>query len=459
MEKSKLIHHLKEALQEIPVLDAHTHMDAAHLSARGLDDILLYHMVVSELYSAGCPDGARLGEMPTVEESNTRLERAIPYVRYIQNTSTAWMVRTILKDLYDWAEPITSDNWRKLDGLIRERACKQWAIEILDRAGIRRSVTELWRGRDGSCTDLLQYSLEWAFFSRCQWGEYDTALYELERTWNEQEPEPPLAVSLGARPAAARSIRTLADVGDCLDHYCATTPYDQILNTAQHFSTDIAYRPVSDQEMSRALARRAQAGPLERDVYANYVIEQYIRRLEERPGSLLFQFSLGADPLPFETASRVRQATLRELAELMARHPTVNFQCHIASLHANQTLCTLCRELPNFSLAGYWWHNFFPLFIRQLIETRLDMLPVNKQVGFLSDAYCADWAYGKVVMVRQQLAQVLARKIEQGQYDEKTAVAAARAILFETPQSLCGMRPRSAAGQSEDVIPTKRKLR
>ena len=442
MNTAELANHLEEALREIPMLDAHTHLDAAHLSARGLDDILLYHMVISDLYSAGCPNGARLNEMPSLEESHSRLEQAIPYLPRIQNTSCSWMVRIILKDLYGWTEPVTAANWRKLDGLIRERAGKAWAVQTLDRAGIQRTCTELWRGRNGECEELLQYSLEWAFFSRGQWGEFDTALYELERTWTASAPEPPIPVTLGARPDVPRPIRTLKDVHDCLDHYCAVTPYDRILNTAQHFSTDFDYRQVSDAEMSKALERRAQAGPEERDIYANYIIERYLQRLEQSHEGFIFQFSLGADPLPFETASRIRQTTLRQLGELIARHPKLNFQCHIASLHANQTLCTFCRELPNFSLAAYWWHNFFPMFMRQVMETRLDMLPVNKQIGYLSDAYCADWCYAKATMIRKQLANVLARKIAQGQYDEELALETARQIVFETPQSLCGMKPK-----------------
>jgi len=51
-----------------------------------------------------------------------------------------------------------------------------------------------------------------------------------------------------------------------------------------------------------------------------------------------------------------------------------------------------------------------------VIAERLDMVALNKQIGFFSDAYCVDWTYGKVLLVRKQLAAVLAQKIEQGQY-------------------------------------------
>ena len=93
----------------------------------------------------------------------------------------------ILADLYDWHQPITADNWRRLDDTIRERSRdRPWSYSILDRAGITRSVTEIVRRGDGVDDARFQYALEWGFFTRCQWGEHDTALYELERCWGRQ---------------------------------------------------------------------------------------------------------------------------------------------------------------------------------------------------------------------------------------------------------------------------------
>ena len=47
----------EQALEEIPVLDMHTHLVGGRLAARGLHDVLLYHMMVTELYAAGCASG------------------------------------------------------------------------------------------------------------------------------------------------------------------------------------------------------------------------------------------------------------------------------------------------------------------------------------------------------------------------------------------------------------------
>ncbi len=447
MHELQLVGELAEALTSVPVMDIHTHLVGGKLGARGLHDVLLYHMVISDLYAAGCPSGSRLTQYPgwpTLDEAHGRIVESLPYLPRIRNTSSYWGVRIIVEELYGWTGPITPENWRCLDDRIRERADdRAWHHALLDRLCIRRTGTELARREDGCDDQRLQYALEWAFFTRCQWQEYDTALYELERCWG-RAPESPAPIGSGPRPDTERVIRTLQDLHDAMQHYVAHIPYDQVLATATHLSTDIHYQQVSDAEMAAALARRSVAGPAERDIYASYIHEAFLTALERRSERLVFQFSLGAEPLPFETCSRLSQQTIAQLAQMIGSHPGVQFQCFLASRHANQALCTLARGLPNLSLAGYWWHNFFPAAIEAVMRERLDMLPACKQVGFFSDAYCLEWVYAKLRIVRHLLAQVLAQKVWQGQYTRDDAISVARAILYESPQTLLGMV--SAAG-------------
>ena len=436
---------LEIEMADVPILDVHTHLVGGKLAARGLHDILLYHMVVSDLYAAGCPSGARLTQFPgwpSEAESDARIKEALPYLRHIANTSSFWGVRIILRELYGWTEPIDERNWMRLDGVIRERADdRSWPREVLDRARILRSGTELARRGSGADDDRLQFALEWGFFTRCQWGEYDTALYELERCWGKM-PDSPAPIGGGVRPATDLRIRTIDDVHAAIAHYVSSIPYGQIASTATHLSTDIDYRAVSDDEMAAALSRRDHAGPAERDCYASYVNEAFLTALETHADQIVFQFSFGAEPLPFETASRLSQRTIGQVAEMIGRHPKLRFQCFLACRHANQAMCTLVRELPNLSVAGYWWHNFFPDTIAQVIRERLEMVPANKQVGFFSDAYCVEWSFAKAALVRKIMARVLAERVELGQFDTSTALEFARAIFFDSPQSLLGIVPR-----------------
>ncbi len=443
MQENSLIKTLEEGLSAIPLLDIHTHLDASHLAARGLHDIALYHMVVSDLVTAGCPNRGRLSEEPSEEEATSRLIEAIPYFPHIQNTSIAWGVRVILRDLYGWMEPITLDNWRRLDAIIRERASDaEWPRRILKMAGVQRAGTELWRRHDGRYDDVLRYALEWAFFTRAQWGANDIPLFELENAWNQPGPGAPLPVTMGSgRPMLARVIRTLDDVRAAIAHYVSKIPYGQVLSTAQHISTDIHFRDVTSADMASALTHRDNPSEADRDIYASYINEAFLSELEKHGDEIVYQFSLGAEPLPYETGSKLRQDSIFDVAAIIARHPRLRFQVFLASEHANQAMCTLARELPNLSLAGYWWHNFFPGAMRKVMSERLDMVATNKQIGFFSDAYCVDWTYAKALIVRKQLAEVLAQKVAQEQYSIEDALSVARAILYESPQSLLGFMP------------------
>ncbi len=451
MRLETLTQEVAEGLDSFDWMDPHTHLDAAHLTARGLDDILLYHMAVSDLYAAGCPTGARVAEDRTSAEARRRILESLPYLASVRNTSISWGIRTILADLYGWREPITQDNWERLDHVIAERAHDSgWAREIFRRARIARAGTELWRGRAGQADDLLQYALEWAFFARSQWGQPDIPVYELERAWNDDAPKPPISVTFdrGKAPPLARQIRSVDDVREAVAHYCARIPYRRVLATAQHISTDIDYSQPTDGDMSSALKRRSEAGKRERDIYAGYILNLFLAELERQESGIVFQFSLGAEALPFESGVRLNQDTIGQVGEIVARFPRLRFQCFLASRHGNQSLCTLVRELPNLSLAGYWWHNFFPGAMRQVIEERLDMLPVNRQIAFLSDSYTAEWAYGKKAIVRKLMAEVLASKIALGQYSLEEALGIARSILYESAIGLLGMQPRPSGGLS-----------
>jgi len=427
-----------DQLLPMPLYDIHSHLEGDAPAALGLHDILLYHMVVSDLRCAGCPDAGRIGDRRGTDQVRERLSRALPFVNRIRNTSCSWAIRIILGDLYNWREPLTPDNWRRLDSRINEQSQDPaWHRHVLDRTGAQRLTTELARRGSGTLDSLCDYSLEWAFFARTQQGVNDAPLYELERTWELDAPGAPLEFTQRTlRQEPRRPIRTVDDALSAIEHYVDCIPFDQVVSTAQHFSTDITYRPVRDRQMTQALAHRADATELDRDTYASFILDRFLTALGRRRERIAFILSMGAEALPYETASRFRQESVAEFADLVASHPRVHFIAMNASRHAEQSLCTLSRELPNLTLAGYWWHNFFPESIRQVLSTRLDMLPAGNLVGFFSDAYCVEWLYAKAVMVKTVMADVLAERVERGQYTVDDAVSVAAEILLGTPVRL-----------------------
>ncbi len=426
---------LYEAMRQIPAIDIHTHIHAGHMSARGLHDVLLYHMVVSELYSAGCPDGARLDENIGDEDAAMRIERALPYIPHIQNTSCYWGVRMILKDLYGWDQEITQNNWREIDALIRTyHKDRNWPREVMKRAAIEKTNTELCKRGDGAFDDILFYNLEWAFFTRCQWKQYDTALLELEAAWSEEGVGSPLPVNIDpSKLHFKRRIRNIADVDAALDYYLSKIPFERIHGLPSHYSTDIAYREVGANEMASAIRRRPRAGREERDIYANYIFDRFVQKLSLSGKKAPLPFSVGAEPLQYETGSKLSSDTLFSLADTAAKYPNIDFILFSGCEHQEQAICSLIRETPNLYAAGFWWHSFFPESISRILSRRLDMLPANKWFGFFSDAYCMDWAYAKSLIVRRQFAGEMTRRIETGMYTEEQALNTFKTLVHDTP--------------------------
>ena len=196
--KRKIVNNMLGILEETPKIDIHTHLDPEKLMARGLDDILLYHMVNSELYSAGNPFGERISEDRDEKVVKKRIKAALPYLPEIRNTSLHRVLKLILKDLYDWQEEITETNWQILHGIIKEQyedSAKR-ARSVLNSLNIKKVGTEFARRGDGRGDDIFEYALEWAFFARSQWGQPDSPLFELERAWNADEPQLPVPVTM-----------------------------------------------------------------------------------------------------------------------------------------------------------------------------------------------------------------------------------------------------------------------
>jgi glucuronate isomerase len=64
------------------------------------------------------------------------------------------------------------------------------------------------------------------------------------------------------------------------------------------------------------------------------------------------------------------------------------------------------------------------------------MLPGNKINGFFSDAYCVEWSYAKVRLVRRQIAHVLGDMVEEGYLEEEQAITLAADLLDRNPGCL-----------------------
>ena len=214
MTGTRALESVREGLAEIPLLDVHTHLDAAHLAARGLHDVLLYHMVVSDLAQrrlpqpgapVGGPERGRGAGAPGRGHALTCPTSATPAASGACASSCGTCMALTSRP--------TEDNWRR-DCTTRSASAPATPPGRARSCAAPASgapAPSCWRGHDGSADDVFQYALEWAFFARAPVGrERHRRLRAGARLEPGPGPEPPLPVTIGAtaRPVARRTIRT-----------------------------------------------------------------------------------------------------------------------------------------------------------------------------------------------------------------------------------------------------------
>ncbi|MEM2512317.1 MAG: hypothetical protein QXX61_04185, partial [Ignisphaera sp.] len=88
----ELYEELLRELADLEVVDIHQHLNPNQLTAKSFEDIIFYHYIATELASAGMNR-----EEFEKAQRKEKLLMALPYFKYVKNTSTFWCLRHILR--------------------------------------------------------------------------------------------------------------------------------------------------------------------------------------------------------------------------------------------------------------------------------------------------------------------------------------------------------------------------
>lgn len=122
---------------------------------------------------------------------------------------------------------------------------------------------------------------------------------------------------------------------------------------------------------------------------------------------------------------------------LLFRHPKARFDIyHLGYPWMRETLM-LGKGFPNVWLNLAWTHIISQRFACDGIDEAIDLLPANKVLAFGGDyATPVEKVYGHLAMARQDIATVLARRIERGLMSEGQAIDLAHRWFWDNPREL-----------------------
>ncbi len=417
---------LAKALQEVKTVDPHCHLRVHKPSADTLADILLYHHLWIELVSsgmgqqevsrAGLPQELADPRIPPLE----RVRRSLPYLPNIASTTVGLFLKWILQDLYG-EEGLTAANFERVYARVEARGKDPaWNEELLrDRCGIEASISVEVQGAPYS--PKLSKGRE---------------LYVTNLVSGKQSPAEILA---GWQEAFGREIADAQDYVAFLQSTVDALPIEEYRFIGLWVLPHLAGDDVREERITGILRKARDRQPLEpaeTGTFCTFGLVHLLESLRRTPLRLI-QLIAGAEVLPpHRSITRWDGAFSGAIGRLADRFADFHFNLSTASDLFTQDLGILAKHIPNISVAGYWWHTLYPFYLRKSIETRLDMVPLNKIIAFFSDAYHAEWCYPKLRLVKQVVQQVLGERIERGWYDLDTALKVVEHLFHQNPMRI-----------------------
>jgi predicted TIM-barrel fold metal-dependent hydrolase len=117
------------------------------------------------------------------------------------------------------------------------------------------------------------------------------------------------------------------------------------------------------------------------------------------------------------------------LQNLFFLYPRVRFDLFHIGYPYQGELAVLAKLFPNVHADFCWAHIVSSVDARAALHTMIDTVPINKVFGFGGDYRYPELSYAHLLMARENIAQVLAERVEMRDMTEDQAAEIGRMLL------------------------------
>lgn len=126
---------------------------------------------------------------------------------------------------------------------------------------------------------------------------------------------------------------------------------------------------------------------------------------------------------------------------MLRRHRDAKFDLYHAGIPWVRELGVIGKTFPNVWLNLCWCHVISQEMTRSALDEWIDLMPITKIIGFGGDySIPVEKIYGHLVMAKEDIAEVLARRISRGLMKRSEALEIARMWFYENPVELYGLK-------------------
>ena len=414
-----------DELQQLILIDPHTHIDPRNPASQSLADILGYHYYTELAHSAGLSrEAIEDPDLSPRDKSALILSNLGP----IENTAQFSWLLEIARELFGFQHAeLNGSNWEDLyNAADAKLSDPDWPRQVMEQSRLEAMFLT------NDFDDTLE-GFDTNVFIPCL--RTDDLVFKLSHSEVQERLEAASDVALrdvtSLRLAIERLFRRFKSKGA---RACA-------ISLPPSFSPANVTANRADVALENILHHGAAAAETHRKALESYVFRTLAEMCEKY--QLPFDLMIGVNRGVYEGGvhqgrdlydSRV---SLIQYKELFNAFPQVTFPVSVLASATNQELASYAWIFPNVVTNGHWWYSNTPSTIESDLAARLEAVPRTKQIGYYSDMYKLEFALPKFGMYKRVLAKVLAERfVEDRGWSEEKAIDLGQQLLRGNVESI-----------------------
>lgn len=414
----ELRNRLFEQLDQLVLVDPHTHINALDPSSHTLADILGYHYYTELSHSAGMPKELIEEEGISDKEKVGRLiENFGPITNTIQYS---WFIEMAQKLLDFNGDSVTSDNWESLyDAAEKKMSADSWTETVFEKSRLESVFL----------TNDFDDPLE-GFDTK----KYVPCLRTDDLVFHLTNPRTKVRLHEATDTDVTDVASARAAIGKLFEHFTSKGAKACAISLPPTFAPIHVSDARAETALSGVLSKGADADEADQRAVSNFIFWTLAENC--RSYKLPFDLMIGVNRKVFPAGvfqgqdlydSRV---SLIQYKDLLNAFPDVTFPISVLASVTNQELVSYSWIFPNVVANGHWWYSNTPTYIQQDCAARLEAIPRTKQIGYYSDMYKMEFALPKFAMYKRILAKVLAENfVIDRSWSEEAAVELGTQLL------------------------------
>ena len=411
MKSNKTVEALIEAASGLEIIDAHEHLPPESVRTGSPVDVftLFAHYTRADLISAGMKqeEWERLQDTSAdIEERWKTFERFYPFIRY---GSYARASRIALKKFFGFDE-VTAKNYKEISAAMAEANTPGIYKRVLVEACRIKTVLQTCGPNEVWKDDLFTPVMREPTWQR---------LHEFRQT---------LAEATGSAPEDLTG--HLAGI----DELIARRQSEGVVGLKMA-ALDLTEPTLA--EADRAYRRAREFGFVNLDEETSRLIKHYVtHHMLDLAGARGLTVAVHTG-MRWDNWGDFSETHPKYMIPILMRHRNTRFDLYHAGIPWTRLLGNIVKNFPNAYANLCWCHIISPEMTVRTLDEWLDLVPVNKIIGFGGDySRAVEKVYGHLVMCRENLARVLERRIERGLISLEEGKYLLKRMLVENPAEI-----------------------